>query len=130
MRRANVLQVDKTVPREGLLRAMAVYSPTEKASSCRNILEATHALFAASLLLCETPSREMEGVIWTCFIIENTPMVRTLVISELIYRNYGSTFESGTPRHAMLAPYLEFFKPISPSVTALHNELFAALCRS
>lgn len=56
---------------------MAVYSPTEKASSCKYILDATHALFAASLLLCDTPSREMEGVVWTCFIIENTPMVRT-----------------------------------------------------
>lgn len=54
---------------------MAVYSPTEKASSCRHILDATHALLAASLVLCETPSTEMDGVVWTCFIIENTPMV-------------------------------------------------------
>jgi hypothetical protein len=55
---------------------MAVYSPTEKASSCRDILEATHAMLAAALVLCKTRSKEAEGVTWACFIIENTPMVR------------------------------------------------------
>lgn len=54
---------------------MAVYSPTEKASSCQSIIEATHALLAASLVLCQTDATEVEGVIWACFIIENTPMV-------------------------------------------------------
>lgn len=67
---------DKTISREALLRAMAVYSPTEKVASCRYILEATHTLLAASLVLCETTTTVMEGLIWTCFIIENTPMVR------------------------------------------------------
>jgi hypothetical protein len=67
---------DSRIPREGLVRAMAVYSPTEKASSCRDILEATHAMLAAALTLCKTRSKEAEGVTWACFIIENTPMVR------------------------------------------------------
>lgn len=68
-------QDDKSVPREAILKAMAVYSPTEKLSSCRSILEATHALLAASLILGESPGTEMDGVMWTCFVIENTPMV-------------------------------------------------------
>jgi len=53
---------------------MSVYSPTEKASSCRDILEATHAMLAAALALCKTKSKEAEGVTWGCFIIEHTPM--------------------------------------------------------
>lgn len=75
---------DKRIPQEALLRAMAVYSPTEKASSCRDILEATHAMLAAALVLCKTRSKEAEGVTWACFIIENTPMVRvqTIVLSD------------------------------------------------
>ena len=69
---------DNRIPREALLRAMAVYSPTEKASSCRDILEATHAMLAAALALCKTKSKEAEGVTWACFIIEHTPMARLL----------------------------------------------------
>ena len=70
---------DNRIPREALLRAMAVYSPTEKASSCRDILETTHAMLAAALALCRTKSKEAEGVTWACFIIEHTPMARFLL---------------------------------------------------
>jgi hypothetical protein len=66
---------DKEIPREALLRAMSVYSPTEKASSCRDILETTHTMLAAALDLCKTRHKSTEGVTWACCIIENTPMV-------------------------------------------------------
>ncbi|WWD17654.1 hypothetical protein CI109_102095 [Kwoniella shandongensis] len=65
---------DKSVSQEALIRALKVYSPSEKAASCQMILQTTHALLAASLKLCEYDRKAEEGVIWTCFIIEHTPM--------------------------------------------------------
>ena len=55
---------------------MRVYSPTEKATSCQLLLQSVHALLVASLQLCEEPNKVYEGVTWSCFIIEHTPMVR------------------------------------------------------
>ncbi|WVF70243.1 hypothetical protein IAT40_005032 [Kwoniella sp. CBS 6097] len=66
---------DKSVSQEALIRALKVYSPSEKASSCQMILQSTHSLLAASLRLCQEPNKEEEGVIWCCFIIEHTPML-------------------------------------------------------
>jgi hypothetical protein len=63
--------------REALLSAMRVYSPTEKATSCQLILQSVHTLLVASLQLCGQDHMSSEGVTWTCFIIEHTPMVRT-----------------------------------------------------
>lgn len=72
---------------------MSLYSPTEKASLCKIILRATHALLAASLELCKSDwpvlkdadietggldrgrERRDEGAAWVCFIVEQTPMV-------------------------------------------------------
>lgn len=81
---------DKSVPQEALIRALKIYSPSEKASSCQLILHATHALLVASMQLCRCPPtgdvREFThdegrgkaelGVFWTCFLIEHMPMVR------------------------------------------------------
>ncbi|WWC66185.1 uncharacterized protein I206_100086 [Kwoniella pini CBS 10737] len=68
---------DKSVSQEALIRALKIYSPTEKASSCQIILQTTHSLLAASLRLCEPgikSGKEEEGVSWCCFIIQHTPM--------------------------------------------------------
>lgn len=87
---------DKSVPQEALIRALKIYSPSEKASSCQLILQATHALLVASMQLCQADGGaagdvrgkseeewgEAEvGVFWTCFLIEHMPIVRRLTIS-------------------------------------------------
>ncbi|WVQ61961.1 uncharacterized protein L199_000094 [Kwoniella botswanensis] len=79
---------DKSVSQESLIRALKIYSPSEKASSCQTILQSTHSLLAASLRLCEehthslahahvhgVAGKEEEGLAWCCFIIEHTPML-------------------------------------------------------
>lgn len=79
---------DKSVPQEALLRALKIYSPSEKASSCQMILQATHALLEASMHLCRaTTAGDVRGeskegwgdaevgVFWTCFLIKHVPMV-------------------------------------------------------
>jgi hypothetical protein len=66
---------DKMVPREALLAAMRVYSPTEKATSCTLILQSVHALLVASLRLCEVEHTRSDGVSWACYIIKHIPMV-------------------------------------------------------
>ncbi|CAD6575349.1 MAG: hypothetical protein TREMPRED_001360 [Tremellales sp. Tagirdzhanova-0007] len=69
---------DIMVARESLLSAMRLYSPSEKATMCPLILQSTHAIFAASLKLCETMHTQMEGLDWVCFIIQHTPMMLRL----------------------------------------------------
>nr|XP_018999660.1 uncharacterized protein I203_07857 [Kwoniella mangroviensis CBS 8507]OCF63121.1 hypothetical protein I203_07857 [Kwoniella mangroviensis CBS 8507] len=78
---------DKSVSQESLIRALKIYSPSEKASSCQTILQSTHSLLAASLRLCEEQTYSVahahpqgvggkeEGLAWCCFIIEHTPML-------------------------------------------------------
>ena len=61
--------------KEALLRAMKVFAPEERSPHHRVILESTHALLRASLDLCSIGGREMRGVTWACYIIENAPMV-------------------------------------------------------
>lgn len=94
---------------------MSIYSPTEKASLCKIILRATHALLAASLEVCKHESvpasgsrndnaavRRAEGAAWACFIIERTPMVSWLsCIFLLLGRvHYNTKFlESRLQRH-------------------------------
>ncbi|KAK8866140.1 hypothetical protein IAR55_001291 [Kwoniella newhampshirensis] len=65
---------DRSVPLEALNRALKIYRPSEKAASCQMILQSTHALLVASLRLCEDANKAEAGVIWTCFIIEHTPL--------------------------------------------------------
>ncbi|WVQ82472.1 hypothetical protein IAT38_004601 [Cryptococcus sp. DSM 104549] len=66
---------DMSVAQEALIRALKVYSPSEKAASCQMIMQSTHALLVASLALCQEPKKAEQGVIWTCFMIEHTPML-------------------------------------------------------
>ncbi|OCF37694.1 hypothetical protein I316_00821 [Kwoniella heveanensis BCC8398] len=102
---------DKSVAQEALIRALKVYSPSEKASSCQMILQSTHSLLAASLSLCGKPNKEEEGVIWCCFIIEHTPMLLrndlrtrypTTCASSAIY-NLLLPLSSRVPPHAQAA---------------------------
>ncbi|WVW82548.1 hypothetical protein I302_104559 [Kwoniella bestiolae CBS 10118] len=77
---AAVGSADKSVSQESLIRALKIYSPSEKASSCQIILQSTHSLLAASLRLCEEHAqyankKEEEGLAWCCFIIQHTPML-------------------------------------------------------
>ncbi|WRT64368.1 uncharacterized protein IL334_001300 [Kwoniella shivajii] len=99
---------DKSVSQESLIRALNVYSPSEKASSCQIILRSTHSLLAASLKLCEERinGKEEEGVAWCCFIIEHTPM---LLRNDLRNR-YPSTCSS-IPIFNLLLPLASGLSP-------------------
>lgn len=118
---------DKSVPQEALIRALKIYSPSEKASSCQLILHATHALLVASMQLCRCPPtgdvREFTdeegrgkaemGVFWTCFLIEHMPMT---LRTDLAHR-YPSTIRS--------LPIFTLLLPLSPH---LPPPCQAALC--
>lgn len=70
-------QQDKTVARESFVSAMRMYSPYRKQSSRQLILQSVHAIFSASLKLCDIEHTRIQGMEWACFMIENTPMVST-----------------------------------------------------
>lgn len=72
-------QQDKQISQDALLAAMKVYTPNHKVTSCSLVLQSVHALLVASLRLCQIPHTMNEGVEWTCFIIQNMPMVRPTV---------------------------------------------------
>ncbi|OXG92409.1 hypothetical protein C345_05935 [Cryptococcus neoformans A2-102-5] len=119
---------DKSVPQEALIRALKIYSPSEKASSCQLILQATHALLVASMQLCQADGgaagdvrgkseeewgKAEVGVFWTCFLIEHMPIT---LRTDLAYR-YPSTIRS--------LPILTLLLPLSPH---LSPPCQAALC--
>ena len=69
---------DPRIAREALLKAFNIYAPAERAGSCQIILASVHALLVASVKLCETENTMMQGVSWTCFMIEYIPIVSYL----------------------------------------------------
>ncbi|WVQ77110.1 hypothetical protein IAR50_006793 [Cryptococcus sp. DSM 104548] len=81
---------DKLVPQEALIRALNIYSPSEKASSCQMILRSTHTILVASLHLCQNAQKAEEGVFWTCFLIQHMPM---MLRNDLAHR-YPQTMRS------------------------------------
>ncbi|KIR78890.1 hypothetical protein I306_04100 [Cryptococcus gattii EJB2] len=120
---------DKSVPQEALIRALKIYSPSEKASSCQMILQATHALLEASMHLCRAAAGDVRGeskegwgeaevgVFWTCFLIKHMPMTLRM---DLAHR-YPSTIRS-LPIFTLLLPL-----SLSPSLH-LSPQCQAALC--
>ncbi|KAL0241969.1 hypothetical protein I308_106143 [Cryptococcus tetragattii IND107] len=116
---------DKSVPQEALLRALKIYSPSEKASSCQMILQATHALLEASMHLCRaTTAGDVRGeskegwgdaevgVFWTCFLIKHVPMTLRM---DLAHR-YPTTIRS-LPIFTLLLP-LSLSPHLSPQCQA------------
>ncbi|ODN92024.1 hypothetical protein L198_05696 [Cryptococcus wingfieldii CBS 7118] len=99
---------DKSVPQEALIRALKIYCPSEKVSSCRMILQATHTIFVASLHLCQKAHKAEEGVFWTCFLIEHMPM---MLRNDLAHR-YPQTMRS-IPIFTLLLPLGPRLSPAS-----------------
>lgn len=99
---------DKSVPQEALIRALKIYSPSEKASSCQMILQATHALLEASMHLCRAAAGDVRGeskegwgeaevgVFWTCFLIKHMPMVCPPSPPQLLFYLFILTFYSSS----------------------------------
>ena len=75
---------DKTVAQTALLQGMQIYSPTERLASCNIILRATHSLLQESLRLCTSGQVASRGAIWTCFLINNMPMVGTSTVASRV----------------------------------------------
>nr|ODN96689.1 hypothetical protein L204_03398 [Cryptococcus depauperatus CBS 7855] len=111
---------DKSVPQEALLRALKIYRPSEKASSCQMILQSTHSLLVASLELCrlcevgEAEGKEIdgrkaeEGVGWCCFLLEHMPM---MLRNDLSHR-YPQALQA-LPIFATLLPLVPDLSPSS-----------------
>ena len=64
--------------KEAMTLAMRAYSPSAEGPIGEAILRTTHTLLLASLALCEEAKGELDGMVWTCFLIEFTPMARAL----------------------------------------------------
>ncbi|KAK4687661.1 hypothetical protein P7C73_g2454, partial [Tremellales sp. Uapishka_1] len=109
---ASLSSKETPVAQESLRRAMYIYTLSERAGTCRSILQTTHAVFASNLKRCEdvqaSDEEKQTAVEWCCFLIQNTPMQLRL---DLI-----STYPATCSALSILEIFSKFFHNTSPQV--------------